>query len=367
MNRPRYVTLLLLCLVSVNARAGGLPLDHIQLPPGFHISLFAADVVDARSMAWNGKDTLYVGTRGAGKVYALVDRNGDFKADERYVVASGLEMPNGVAYRDGALYVAEKQRILRFDNIDTHLSRPPSPAVIYDRLPAEDHHGWRYLGFGPDGRLYVSIGAPCNVCDWPGYGAIVRMHTDGSHYEIYARGIRNSVGFTWDPVTKALWFTDNGRDWLGDNLPPDELNRATGPGLHFGFPYCHAGFLLDPKFGKGRHCRDYVPPVQRLGAHVASLGLWIYHGAQFPSSYRGQVLIAEHGSWNRSQKSGYRIALVRIRNGEALSYEGFATGWLQGQRNWGRPVDIKGMPDGSILISDDYANAIYRVSYQKVN
>jgi len=362
MKRLRFTTLLLSLLPQLAVCADELPLQLIKLPPGFHINLFASGVAGARSMAWNGRDTLYVGTRDDGKVYALVDRNHDYKAERIFVIASGLDMPNGIAYRKGSLYVAEKQRILRFDQIDSRLSDPPKPVVIYDRLPPEGHHGWRYLSFGPDGKLYVSIGAPCNICDRPGYGVIARMDPDGSHYQVYARGIRNSVGFTWDK-DKTLWFTDNGRDWLGDDLPPDELNHAPVAGLHFGFPYCHGGFLLDPKFGKGKQCRDYVPPVQRLGAHVASLGVLIYHGSQFPADYRGQVFIAEHGSWNRSQKSGYRLSLVRLEHGKAVAYTAFASGWLQGQRSWGRPVDIKSLPDGSLLVSDDYANAVYRISY----
>lgn len=343
---PRFPTLLFLIAFSTSACSSELPLQQIKLPPGFKISLFASGVENARSMVWNGKDILYVGTRSKDKVYALVDRNGDFKAEARFVIASGLDMPNGIAYRNGALYVAEKHRILRFDGIDAQLTNPPKPVVIYDKLPTEDHHGWRYLGFGPDDKLYISIGAPCNICAKDGYALIARMNPDGSQYEVYAQGIRNSVGFTWHPVSKELWFTDNGRDWWGDDLPPDELNHASKPGLHFGFPYCHGGFFLDPEFGKGKQCSDYIAPVQRLGAHVASLGLHIYNGQQFPASYHGQVFIAEHGSWNRSKKTGYRIALVRLEHGKAVSYDDFATGWLQGERVWGRPVDIKALPDG---------------------
>lgn len=341
------------------------PIHKIKLPSGFKIEVFAENVSDARSMAWNGKGTLYVSTRREGKVYALVDSNGDYKADKRYVIAEGLNMPNGIAYRNGSLFVAEVHRVLRFDKINSQLNKPPKPVVIYDDLPVEAHHGWRYINFGPDEKLYISIGAPCNICDEAGYAVIARMEADGSNFEVYIRGIRNSVGFTWHPVTKELWFTDNGRDWLGDDLPPDELNRASAKGQHFGFPYCHGGFLLDPDYGRGKNCNDYVKPVQKLGAHVASLGMHIYSGKQFPEEYRGQVFIAEHGSWNRSKKSGYRISLVKLKDNLAVSYETFASGWLQGEKSWGRPVDIKTLPDGSLLISDDYANAIYRLSYRK--
>ena len=341
-----------------------LPLDRIQLPPGFKISLFAQDVDNARSMAWNGKNTLYVGTRGEDKVYALVDQDGDYRADRRYIIASGLNMPNGIVYHAGDLYVAENHRIIRFRDIDANLGRPPQAQVIYDKLPTEHHHGWRYLNLGPDNKLYISIGAPCNICNEPGYAVIARLDLDGKNYEIVARGVRNSVGLTWHPVTKELWFTDNGRDWLGDDSPPDELNRLTKLGQHFGYPHCHGADVIDPEYGDKQACQRYVAPVQGLTPHAASLGLHIYNGTQFPKQYRGHVFIAEHGSWNRSKKTGYRVSLVRIKNGQAISYEPFATGWLRGQRAWGRPVDIKALPDGSLLVSDDAADAIYRIYYQ---
>jgi len=354
---------LFLFVLCSSVYSGSLQLDKIKLPPGFRIDVFAHKVSNARSMAWNGNNTLYVGTRSEGKVYALVDKDGDYRVDERYTIASGLNMPNGIAYRDGALYVAEVHRILRFDNIDRQLGKPPKPVVVYDDLPTESHHGWRYIAFGPDNKLYVSIGVPCNICNEQGYGLIGRMDPDGKNFQVIAQGVRNSVGFTWHPQTKELWFTDNGRDWLGDDLPPDELNRVSSTGQHFGFPYCHGGFFLDPDYGRGKNCRSYVAPVQKLGAHVASLGVHIYAGVQFPKQYRGQVFIAEHGSWNRSNKVGYRISLVTIANNKAVSYEPFAEGWLQGEEAWGRPVDIKALPDGSLLISDDAANVIYRIYY----
>jgi glucose/arabinose dehydrogenase len=340
-------------------------LERINLPPGFHISVFAEGVEGARSMAWNGKDTLYVGTRSAGNVYALVDSNGDYKSDKQFLIAKDLNMPNGIVYYNDDLYVAEVHRILKFSKIDSHKSQSPKPVVIYDKLPTESHHGWRYLNIGPDNKLYISIGAPCNICDEQGYAVIARLNLDGSGFEVIARGIRNSVGFTWHPETRQLWFTDNGRDWLGDDLPPDELNRLSGTGEHFGYPYCHGGFLLDPEFGKGKRCQDYTPPVQKLVPHAAALGLHIYAGKQFPTSYQGQIFIAEHGSWNRSKKTGYRVSLVRIEDNRAVAYEDFATGWLNGNSTWGRPVDIKSLPDGSLLVSDDEANVIYRIYYKK--
>jgi len=356
---------LIAALCSFKLYSAELPLQQIKLPPGFSITLFARQIPGARSMAWNGKDTLYVGTRGEGKVYALVDTDGDYKADQKFVIAENLNMPNGVVYHQGDLYVAEVHRIIKFGNIDSNYSKLPEAQPVYTHLPTESHHGWRYLNLGPDNKLYISIGAPCNVCDESGYAKIARLNLDGSDFEIVAHGVRNSVGFSWHPVTGHLWFTDNGRDWMGDDSPSDELNRVTKDGQHFGFPYCHGGVILDPEFGKGKSCATYVAPVQKLGAHVASLGVNIYSGSMFPKNYTGQVFIAEHGSWNRSKKSGYRISMVKLKNNRAVSYESFASGWLQGQSSWGRPTDIKELPDGSLLVSDDQANAIYRITYQK--
>lgn len=354
---------LVLILLSKSIQAG-IDLAQIKLPPGFSISLFADKVDNARSMQWNGKSILYVGSRGAGNVYALVDKDGDYRADEKYIIARNLRMPNGIAYRNGDLYVAEIHRVLLFKDIDKNYQRTPRPDVIFADLPQHTHHGWRYIAFGPDGKLYIPIGAPCNICDEPGYAVITRLNADGSGHEVYVRGVRNSVGFDWHPRSKQLWFTDNGRDGLGDDLPPDELNRVTAPGQHFGYPYCHGGFLLDPEFGKGRNCVSYIAPVQNLGAHVASLGMHFYTGKQFPKKYLQQIFIAEHGSWDRSKKIGYRITLVRLQDNRAVAYETFASGWLQGEKSWGRPVDIKPLPDGSLLVSDDAADAIYRISYQ---
>ena len=361
----RVLFFLTVALCSFKLYSKELPLQQIKLPVGFSINVFAKQVIGARSMAWNGKDTLYVGTRGQGKVYALVDKDGDYQADQKYLIADGLNMPNGIVYYQGDLYVAEVHRIIKFENINSSLSKPPKAKTIYSDLPIESHHGWRYLNLGPDNKLYVSIGAPCNICNEDGYANISRLNLDGSGFEVVARGVRNSVGFSWHPETRQLWFTDNGRDWLGDDSPPDELNRVTKIGQHFGYPYCHAGVLLDPEFGVGKSCSSYEPPVQKLGAHVASLGMAIYSGSMFPKMYYGQIFIAEHGSWNRSKKSGYRMTAVRLKNNKVVSYKSFASGWLQGQSAWGRPTDIKELPDGSLLVSDDQANAIYRISYKK--
>ncbi len=369
--RPRsYAVSFLLALIlsacATTVTGQNIPLERIQLPPGFHISVFARNVPGARSMTLSPKGTLFVGTRRAGRVYAIQDTDQDGKADRVRIIASGLNSPNGVAFRKGSLYVAEINRILRFDGIESRLDRPPEPTVVNDRLPSDAHHGWKFIRFSPAGRLYVPVGAPCNICE-PGrpYASILRLSPSGKEWEVFVRGVRNSVGFDWHPLTKELWFTDNGRDWLGDNSPPDELIRAPGKGLHFGYPYCHGKALPDPEYGTGRDCRKFTPPEVELGPHVASLGMRFYTGGMFPREYRHQIFIAEHGSWNRSIPVGYRITLVRLKGGRPISYETFAKGWLRGGRGWGRPVDIQVMPDGSILVSDDRVGAIYRIAYGK--
>ena len=340
-------------------------LDTIRLPQGFKIDVYARNVENARSMAVGAKGTLFVGTRRAGKVYAIVDKDGDGRADAVITIAKGLNQPNGVAFSGGALYVAEISRVLRYDNIEERLIDPPKPVVVNDSFPRDKHHGWKYMRFGPDGLLYVPVGAPCNVCN-PGderYATIMRMKPDGSGLEIFARGVRNTVGFDWHPETRELWFTDNGRDWMGDDLPPDELNHAPRNQMHFGFPFCHAGDIPDPGFGKQRACNEFTSPAMKLGPHVAALGMRFYTGSMFPEQYRSQILIAEHGSWNRSAPIGYRLTLVRLKENRAVSYEVFAEGWLQGFRAWGRPVDVVVAPDGALLVSDDAADVIYRISY----
>ncbi len=344
---------------------GGLHLDKIKMPPGFRITVYAHNVPNARSMVLGREGTLFVGTRDEGKVYAVPDHDKDDKGDEVAVLAGGLYMPNGLAFRDGALYVAEVNRILRYDNVEGHLKDSPEPVVVNDQFPDDSHHGWKYIAFGPDGMLYVPVGAPCNVCvrDDRRYATIMRMKPDGSHLEIFAHGIRNTVGFDWHPETEVLWFTNNGRDWMGDDLPPDTLHRAPDKGLHFGFPYCHAGDIPDPQYGEMRSCEEFAGPALKLGPHVAPLGMKFYTGEMFPKKYRNQIFIAEHGSWNRTVPIGYRIMLVRLRGNRPVSYEVFAEGWLQGYRAWGRPVDIIVMPDGALLVSDDRAGVIYRISY----
>lgn len=337
-------------------------LESIRLPPGFAISTYAPDVPGARSLALSPSGVVYVGTRREGGVYALVDADGDGSAERVVTIASGLRQPNGVAWRAGSLYVAESHRVLRFDGIDERLDDPPAPVVVR-ALPEQDGHDWRYIAFGPDGELYLGLGAPCNVClsDVP-LGSIARMNPDGSGFEVYASGVRNSVGFDWHLETGELWFTDNGRDRMGDDLPSDELNVAPRAGLHFGFPFCHQGDVPDPEFGDRRPCSDFEPPAASLGAHVAALGMRFYDGAAFPPEYRGRIFVAQHGSWNRSSKVGYRVVSVRAEGDRVVAVEPFAEGWLQGEDAWGRPVDVLVMPDGALLVSDDRAGAVYRIA-----
>ncbi len=343
-------------------------LEEIALPDGFHIEIFAEGVKNARSMCIGDKGTIFVGTRNKGDVYAVRDTDGDYAADTVITIASGLNMPNGVAFRDGSLYVAEVSRVIRYDQIEDHLSAPPAPVVVNASFPTEEHHGWKYIAFGPDGKLYIPVGAPCNICDHPEderYASMMRMDADGSNLEVFAHGIRNSVGFAWHPDTKALWFTDNGRDWLGDDSPSDELNHAPKAGMHFGYPYCHAGSTLDPEFGKDKSCASYTAPAQNLGAHVAALGMLFYTGKMFPAAYQNRIFICEHGSWNRKIPDGYRVMTVGLEGDKAVSHESFATGWLKGNEAWGRPVALLQLQDGSILVSDDFADVIYRITYSK--
>jgi len=349
---------------SVSA-ADELPLEQIKLPDGFTVRVFADQVDNARQLARGDQGVIFAGSRKAGKVYAIIDPDQDHVANQVFTIASGLKMPSGIAYRDGSLYVAAVDRVLRYDDIENRLHDPPTPVLISDVFP-DRHHGWKFIDFGPDGMLYVPVGAPCNICDEPGFAAIKRMRADGTGLETFAHGVRNSVGFDWDPLTDELWFTDNGRDMLGDNTPACELNHAPEQGLHFGYPYCHAGDVSDPEFGDDKSCDDYVAPAQKLGPHVAPLGMLFYTGSQYPDSYQNQILIAEHGSWNRSEKIGYRVMQVTLdEQRRATSYQPFASGWLQGEQNWGRPVDLLQMPDGSLLLSDDQNGVIYRISYEQ--
>jgi len=362
----KFFLLILAFSFSSTFYAKTLPLEKIKLPPGFSITVLTDNVPNARQMVLSDKGVLFVGTRRAGKVYAVVLNDTKTKANKVYLIAKDLLMPNGVAFRDGDLYVAAVNRIIRFDDIEDHLENPPIPVVVRSNFPSETHHGWKYIAFGPDDYLYVPVGAPCNVClrKDKRFATIMRMHADGTDLQVYARGVRNTVGFTWHPTTKVMWFTDNGRDWLGDDLPPDELNYAKKAGMHFGFPYLYGNNVLDPKFGEQKPKRKYTPAALGLPAHVAALGLVFYDKKMFPEEYHHQLFFAEHGSWNRSIPNGYRISLVTFENGKPKEYKTFVSGWLQGNDYWGRPVDVLVMPDGALLISDDYAGVIYRIEYK---
>ncbi|WP_150698521.1 PQQ-dependent sugar dehydrogenase [Pandoraea terrae] len=359
---------LALCAAPALARAAPLPVDRIVLPPGFHIAVLTDQVPGARAMTLGPKGTLFVGSRGEGKVYAVTLDASRTRATGVHTVASGLNMPVGVAMRGDALYISAVSRIVRLDAIEARLEHPPAPQTVTDRLPSETHHGWRFIAFGPDGLLYVPVGAPCNVCnrDEDRYAMIGRMKPDGSNWQVVARGVRNSVGFDWRPGSGELWFTDNGRDMMGDDTPDDALSRVSRTGEHFGFPYCHAGTVADPVFGHERQCGEFTPPMAPLGAHVAALGMRFYTGKQFPPDYAGNIFIAEHGSWNRSKKIGYRVVRVVLdERGRVDRQEIFAQGWLGANESvWGRPVDVLVMPDGALLVSDDLAGAIYRISYR---
>jgi len=341
-------------------------LRRVKVPSAHSIQAYATDVPNARSLTLGAQGTLFVGSRRAGKVYALLDHHKKGKADEIITIAQGLDTPNGVAFRGGALYVAEAERVLRYDHIETNLKNPPVPVVIRAGLPSNPEHASKFIRFGPDGWLYLSVGAPCNVCEPKDerYATIMRMQPDGSDLEVFARGVRDSVGFDWQPQTNELWFTDNGSDGMGDDIPPDELNSAPHQGMHFGFPYCYGDNTPNPEFGRNRDCAEFTPPALDLPAHVASLGARFYSGAMFPAAYQNQIFIAEHGSWNRSSPTGYRISLADLSGNQAAKYEIFAQGWLWGALKWGRPVDLQVMPDGALLVSDDYAGAIYRITYQ---
>ncbi len=354
--------------VGAAAAQARIAVDRVTLDAGFQISIYAQGIKEARSMARSPSGTIFVGSRREGNLYALVDRDGNQQAEEVYMLGTGMNMPNGVAFRGNSLYVAEANRILRYDDIDSRLNDPPDPQVVNDGLPGDRWHGWKYIAFGPDGLLYVPVGAPCNICEKadPRYATIMRMNVEGGGLEIFSSGVRNTVGFDWHPTTGELWFTDNGRDWLGENVPPDELNRAARKGTHFGFPYCHGGYLPDPEFGKKRPCSEFEAPALNLAPHVAALAAHFYRGNLFPSQYLHRLFVVEHGSWNREIPLGFRVMLIELSaDGRPLNYRVFAEGWLQRMEAWGRPVDLLELPDGSLLLSDDKANVIYRITYEE--
>ncbi len=344
------------------AAADKLPVGQLKAPKGFKIEVYVSGIANARSLRLSDKGTLFVSNRLLDKVYAVVEKDGKREAK---VIASGLDRPNGLVFHNGTLYVAEGTRISKLEKIEDNLDNPPKPVIIYSDFPNHQSHGWKFMGLGPDNKLYVNVGAPCNICMPPETNAqIRRINLDGSGAEVVARGVRNSVGFDWHPVTKELYFTDNGRDWLSEDLPHDELNRVTKTGQHFGYPFCHQGNLADSEYGWGRSCSEFVAPVALLGPHTAALGMRFYTGSTFPAEYRNAIFVARHGSWNKTKKIGGDIIVVKLnKDGTVKSWEPFITGFLQDNSYIGRPVDLAVMKDGSLLISDDYAGAVYRVSY----
>jgi len=341
-------------------------IDKLKVPPGFKIELWASGMPNARSMTESPSGTIFVGTRFPGNVYAVVTKDGK---REVKTIAKGLHRPNGVAFVNGSLYVAELSRIIRYDNIEQNLDNPPAPVVVFDALPKDEPHGWKYLKLSPDGQyLYFQIGTPANIIVPPStHATIMRLNLKTNTIETVATGVRNSVGMDFQPGTKDLWFTNMGRDWAGEDLPNDTLNRMTRTkGMNFGYPHCHQGDWLDPEFGKGRSCDEFDKPVLKLGAHVSPIGLRFYTGSQFPAEYKGNIFIAEYGSWNRTKKAGYQVVRVVLdAKNNPVKLEPFVTGWLQGEEYWGRPADVQVIKDGSLLISDGEAGAIYRVSYGK--
>lgn len=373
-HRITGIFFLSLLVIVAYGCAGGeeepLPIDltKIKLPDGFKIAIYA-EVSNARSMVVSESGTVFVGNRAEDKVYAVQDTDGDFVADRIFIIDEGLKMPNGVALKDGDLYVAEVSRILKYENIEANLANPPEPTVVYDQYPTERHHGWKYIAFGPDGYLYVPVGAPCNIClneDKPIFASITKIDVSNPEPKVIANGVRNTVGFDWNPVDGKLWFTDNGRDMMGNDIPPCELNVVNNEGDHFGYPFCHGGTILDPEFGDGKDCADYIAPAANFTAHVAPLGMTFYDGQAFPTNYTNNIFVAQHGSWNRDKKSGYQVMVVEHDNATATNVKVFAEGWLdhESQIAWGRPVDVVTLADGSLLVSDDYADVIYRISYE---
>jgi glucose/arabinose dehydrogenase len=339
-----------------------LPIPQLKLPKGFKIEVYASGIANARSLRLGDKGTVFVSNRQLDKVYAIVDKNGK---REPKVIASGLDRPNGLAFLNGTLYIAEGTQLSKLEKIEDNLDNPPKPVVIYNDFLNHQSHGWKFMGLGPDNKLYVNVGAPCNICEPPETnGQIRRIALDGSSADVVARGVRNSVGFDWHPVTKELYFTDNGRDWLSEDLPEDELNRVTKVGQHFGFPYCHQGTFTDREMGWGHSCDEFEKPVALLGPHSAALGMRFYTGNMFPAEYRNAIFIARHGSWNKTKKVGGDVIVAKLnKDGSVKSWEPFLTGFLQNNEYSGRPVDVQVMKDGALLVSDDYAGAVYRVTY----
>lgn len=348
----------------IPAAADKLPLAKLKVPAGFNVEVYASGMANARSLAQSDKGTVFVGSRLVDKVYAVTEKDGKKSVK---VIASGLYRPNGVAFKDGTLYIAELSKVSRIEKIDDNLDSPPKPTVIYDKLPKDEAHGWKFIAIGPDNKLYVPVGQPGNnVLHDADHGQIRRMNLDGSGAEVYAVGVRNTVGFDWNPETRQLYFTDNGRDWLSETVPEDELNRVTKAGEDFGAPFCYQGNIIDQELGWGKDCKTYTAPVGLMGPHTAALGMRFYTGSMFPKQYKNAIFVARHGSWNKSQKQGGDVVLVKLnKDGTVKSMEPFLTGFLEDNKYVGRPVDVMQLKDGSLLVSDDWNGAVYRITYGK--
>jgi len=366
--------LILLSFVSLELFGAPLPLEKLTLPEGYAIDIYATGVTNARQMTRSENGIIFVGSRDAGVVHAVIDKDGDGKADEVLEIARGLNMPSGLTIKEGDLYVAVVSQIVKYPNIEQTFRNLPAPEVVIDGLPDKSHHGWKYIAFGPDGWLYLPVGAPCNICetnggenfDNPEFASILKYNLQTKERKWVAKGVRNSVGFDWHPQSKQMWFSDNGRDMLGDDIPPCEINRVDSEGAHYGYPYFHGGTVRDPEFGQGKDPQDYVQPAYNLGAHVAPLGIHFYSGGMFADDAKDNLFVAEHGSWNRSKKSGYRVMMATVQDNQVTAYQPFIAGWLNAdESSWGRPVALLTLADGSMLVSDDFANVIYRVTYQK--
>ena len=365
-GRPRTDTAMKMAPVPafpIATPADKLPIAKMKLPPGFKAEVWASDVLDARGLRQGDKGTVFVSSLFvAGKIYAVVDKGGK---REVKTLAEKLFLPNGIEFHKGSLYVATPKDITRYDDIENRLDAPPAPVMVYDKLPGEVPHGWKFIKVGPDGKLYVPIGAPCNICEpGSGFAKITRMNLDGSGVEDVALGVRNTVGFDFDPKNGELWYTNNGRDWLSEDLPNDSLNHVTKKGQHFGFPYCHQGNFADPEFGWGKDCKQFVQPALLTGAHAGTLGMRFYTGRQFPKKYQGAIFIARHGPWNRTQKYAADVVVAwPDGKGGIARMEPFLTGLVENNEYLGRPVDVLVLKDGSLLVSDDHNGAIYRISY----
>jgi glucose/arabinose dehydrogenase len=346
--------------------ASEIPLASYKLPPGFKAEIWASGMPGIRALVRGDNGKYYAGTRGIGRVYEITDAGG---ARTSRVVVDKLVQPAGVAYRNGSLIVMAIDKVLRFDGIATNPNAAPVDMTAAFQLPKEQHHNWKYIAFGPDGKLYVPFGAPCNICE-PGaeYAQIRRYNADGSGMEVIARGVRNTQGFDWHPVTKELWFTDHGRDWMGDDGPEDELNRMARTGQNFGFPYCHAGGIPDPDIARANACSGVTLPVTTMGPHAAAMGVHFYTGSMFPAEYRNAMFVARKGSWNRTKKFGYDVVVVRAdASGASARVEPFMTGFMNPADDSfsGRPTYFLQQPDGSLLVSDEQLGAVYRISYAR--